>query len=102
MSRRMVTFSILNCALILGVVYTAGFTASAQQPAKGPEGAAKAGKGKGPARPPLFFREEWKTDSGRGRTCRPARLRRECGSEPKPGGIHRKRDVAHGRRRRRK
>src|SRR5690349_16421137 len=60
MSRRMVTFSILNCALILGVVYTAAFTASAQQPAKGPEGAAKAGKGKGPARPPLFFREEWK------------------------------------------
>jgi len=56
MSRRMVTFSILNCALILGVVYTA----VAQQPAKGPEGAAKAGKGKGPARPPLFFREEWK------------------------------------------
>src|SRR5512132_1045255 len=60
MSRRMITLSILNAALILGVVFTAAFTASAQQAAKGPEGAAKAGKGKGPSRPPLFFREEWK------------------------------------------
>ena len=42
------------------MVCTAAFTAMGQQPAKGPEGAAKAGKGKGPARPPLFFREEWK------------------------------------------
>jgi len=61
MSRRVVTFSILNCSLILGLV----FSAIAQQPAKGPEGGAKegvakGGKGKGPARPPLFFREEWK------------------------------------------
>jgi len=61
MSRRMVTLSILNCSLVLGIVCTA----IAQQPAKGPEGGAKegapkGGKGKAAARPPLFFREEWK------------------------------------------
>jgi hypothetical protein len=60
MSRRVVTLTILNCSLVLGIVCTAVFTVSAQQPAKGPEGAPKGGKGKGPARPPLFFREEWK------------------------------------------
>ena len=57
MSRRVVTLTVLNCSLVLGLVCTA----IAQQPAKGPEGAPKGGgKGKGPARPPLFFREEWK------------------------------------------
>jgi len=63
MSRRVVALTILNCSLVLGLV----FTAIAQQPAKGPEGGAKegapkgGGKGKGgPSRPPLFFREEWK------------------------------------------
>jgi len=62
MSRRVVTLTILNCSLVLGMVFTAAFTASGQQPAKGPEGGAKEGKGKGkgPARPALFFREEWK------------------------------------------
>ena len=61
MSRRVVTLSILNCALVLGI-FTAAFTAMGQEPAKGgaKEGAPKGGKGKGPARPPLFFREEWK------------------------------------------
>ena len=53
MSRRVVALTILNCSLVLGIVCTA----IAQQPAKGPEGAPKGGKGKGPARPPLFFRE---------------------------------------------
>ncbi|HEY2842600.1 MAG TPA: hypothetical protein VGJ09_03080 [Bryobacteraceae bacterium] len=52
----MATFAILNCSLIFGTVCIA----IAQQPAKGPEGAAKAGKGKGPTRPALFLREEWK------------------------------------------
>jgi len=62
MSRRVVALTILNCSLVLGLV----FTAIAQQPAKGPEGGAKeggakqGGKGKAAARPPLFFREEWK------------------------------------------
>lgn len=65
MSRRVVTFTILNCALVLGIVSIAAFTASGQQPARGPQGGAKDGgakaKGKGKAaRPPLFFREEWK------------------------------------------
>jgi hypothetical protein len=61
MSRRVVTFTILNCSLILGLVCTAALSVSGQQPAKGPEGAKEGkGKGKGPARPPLFFREEWK------------------------------------------
>ena len=59
MSRRVVALTILNCSLVLGVVCTAAFTANGQQPAK--EGAPKGcGKGKGAARPPLFFREEWK------------------------------------------
>jgi hypothetical protein len=58
MSRRVVALSILNCSLVLGLV----FTAIAQQPqGAAKEGAPKGGgKGKGPARPPLFFREEWK------------------------------------------
>ncbi|MGH9645853.1 MAG: hypothetical protein ACRD4E_03460, partial [Bryobacteraceae bacterium] len=61
MSRRVVTLTILNCSLVLGMVCTAVFTANGQQPAKGPEGAPRGGKGKGgAARPPLFFREEWK------------------------------------------
>jgi hypothetical protein len=61
MSRRVVTLTILNCSLVLGLVFTGAFTASGQQPAKGPEGGAKqGGKGKAAARPPLFFREEWK------------------------------------------
>ena len=60
MSRRVVALTILNCSLVLGVVCTAAFTANGQQPAK--EGAPKGGggKGKAAARPPLFFREEWK------------------------------------------
>jgi hypothetical protein len=62
MSRRVVTLTVLNCSLVLGMVCTAVFTANGQQAAKGPEGGAKEGKGKGkgPSRPPLFFREEWK------------------------------------------
>jgi len=63
MSRRVITLTVLNCSLVLGIVCTAAFTARGQQPAKGPEGGAKGGakgKGKAAARPPLFFREEWK------------------------------------------
>jgi len=63
MSRRATTLTILNCSLVLGMVFTAALSVDGQQPAKGPEGAAKGGKGKGKgaaARPPLFFREEWK------------------------------------------
>ena len=61
MSRRVVALTILNCSLVLGLVFTAVFTANGQQPQGGAkEGAPKGGKGKGPARPPLFFREEWK------------------------------------------
>jgi hypothetical protein len=59
MSRRVVTLTILNCALVMGVVYTA----IAQEPSgvgAAKEGAPKGGKGKAPTRPPLFFREEWK------------------------------------------
>lgn len=62
MSRRVVALTILNCSLVLGVVYTA----IAQEP-NASAGAAKEAKGKGKqaARPPLFFREEWKqTDKG--------------------------------------
>ncbi len=62
MSRRAMTLTILNCSVVLGMVFTAALSLHGQQPA---EGAAKAkegkGKGKGAAaRPPLFFREEWK------------------------------------------
>jgi len=62
MSRRVVAFTILNCSLVLGIVCTSVFTANGQQPqGAAKEGAPKGGgKGKGPARPPLFFREEWK------------------------------------------
>jgi hypothetical protein len=62
MSRRVVTLTVLNCSLVFGLVCTAAFTAMGQQPARGPEGGAKKGKGKGKAaaRPPLFFSEEWK------------------------------------------
>jgi len=61
MSRRVVTLTILNCSLVLGMVCTAVFTVSGQEPKPaGKEGAPKGGKGKGPSRPPLFFREEWK------------------------------------------
>src|SRR6185503_17328109 len=68
MSRRIVPLAILNCSLVLGLVFAAAFTAHGQQPAKGPEGGAKEGKGKGkgPARPPLFFREEWKQTAAGG------------------------------------
>ena len=62
MSRRAMTLTILNCSLVLGMVCTAALTVNGQQ-AKGPEGGAKEGKGKGKgaaARPPLFFREDWK------------------------------------------
>src|ERR1044071_9256938 len=61
MSRRMVMFAI-NCVVILGVV----FTAIAQEPKPPAPGAAKAGKGKGPGRPTLFFREEWKQTAAGG------------------------------------
>jgi len=68
LSRGMVPLAILNGSLVLGLVFAAAFTAHGQQPAKGPEGVAKEGKGKGkgPARPPLFFREEWKQTAAGG------------------------------------
>ena len=68
MSRRVIAFSILNCSLLLGIVCTAVFTASGQQPPAGAkEGAAKGGKGKGgPQRPALFFSEEWKQTAAGG------------------------------------
>lgn len=62
MSRRTLTFSILNCSFILALV----LSAFAQQPAGGPggeKGKGGGGKGKGAAtRPGLFFKEEWKSD----------------------------------------
>ncbi|MCU1337384.1 MAG: hypothetical protein JWO19_2965 [Bryobacterales bacterium] len=65
MSRRVVTLTILNCSLVVGIVYTA----IAQEPKPAvPPGPAKEGKGKGKqaARPPLFFREEWKQTAAGG------------------------------------
>jgi len=58
-SGRVAALTILNCSLVAGIVVTAAFAASGQRPAVGGVKEGK-GKGKGPARPPLFFREDWK------------------------------------------
>jgi hypothetical protein len=57
---RINSLSTLKWLLPMGVAVIS-FYALAQQPAEGPAaGKAKEGKGKAAARPPLFFREDWK------------------------------------------
>jgi hypothetical protein len=58
MQRRAAIVSTMSLLIALGMV----FSSFAQQEAR--EGAAKKGGKKGPARAPLFFREEWKAAPG--------------------------------------
>ena len=62
MTRRIMLVLSVNLPIVLGMVYTT----FAQQGGPEPTKAGVKGGKKGPARPPLFFREEWKNAPGAG------------------------------------